>query len=559
MKYRLILFLALAFSASPDLSAQILPPDFLCVKSDTLFWSPVNNPCGPFEQYEIYVADDRNGPYVLLAIITDPNENFFPNPTNRLQYYYLLAIHDCPGETPLASDTLNNIPPAIGPLQSVSVDGQDVILNWSPSPSPQTEGYIIYRVTDLGTIPIDTVFNTTTYTDAGADPQNQEESYFVVALDPCGNISLFGDPHRTLLIDATVDSCEQTINLTWNPYQNWAGGIGQTVIWAGINGRAPIPVDTVSGATPSYALQQIDKDTTYCIYIVSEEAGTANFSGSNQLCITPNVVQPVRELYFENISYNTNQEIILTYFWSPNADLAAANLLYFKLGDDVITTRPITFQLPLNGSNTEVFTIPGNGTQDRWEFNIDTEDDCGDLLTSAPGQAIYLTAQSGGNYSNFLNWQPLQIENLQVLEYTIAVEVNGTFTNIATVGGNVLTYEHVLDPTNPDIFDLCYRIEARSELQLPDGTTKIINPSYSNTACAAQNLTYFMPNAFAPRGRNKVFKPVFSYSTPDNFQMQIFNRYGGVLFETTDPELGWDGKKDGRDVPQGCIPIHRAI
>lgn len=552
MIYRFVLLVALAFFVSTHSEAQIFPPDFLCVKSDTLFWEPVNNPCGPFEQYEIYVSDDRNGPYVLLAIITDPNETFFPNPTNRLQFYYLQAIHDCPGETPLQSDTLNNIPPATGPLQSVSVDGSNVNLNWAPSTSPQTEGYIIYRVTDLGTIPIDTVFNTTTYTDSGADPQNQEETYFVVALDPCGNISLFGDPHRTLLIDATVDSCEQTIQLSWNPYQNWDGGIGQTVIWIGENGRQAVPLDTVIGAASSYALQQIDKDSTYCIYVVSEESGTNNFSGSNQLCITPNIVQPVRELFIENVSYNGNNEIAITYFWSPIADLADANLLFLKAGDDVVNTRTINFTLPLNGTNTEFFSIPGSGNpDDQWVFNIDTQDDCGDIVTSTPGQAIFLTALSGGNFSNFLSWNPLQIENLQVLEYTIAVENNGTFTDIGTVSGNVLEYEHVLDPTNPDIFNLCYRIEARSELQLPDGNTKIISPSYSNIDCAAQNLNYYMPNAFAPRGRNKVFKPVFSYAVPDIFHMQVYNRYGGVVFETTDPEEGWDGKKDGKDVPQG--------
>ncbi|MCB0663336.1 MAG: hypothetical protein KDC24_11395, partial [Saprospiraceae bacterium] len=427
------------------------------------------------------MSDDPNGPFVLLAIITDQNQTFFPNPTNRLQYYYLQAIHDCPGEMPLQSDTLSNTPPGIGPLQSVSVDGPNVILNWAPSPSPQTEGYIIYRVTDLGTIPIDTVFNTTTYIDTGADPQNKEEAYFVVALDPCGNISLFGSPHRTILIDGVVDSCQQTISLSWNAYQNWTGGIARTIIYAGENGRSPVPVDTVVGATPAYTLEGIDKDSVYCLFVVSEEAGTPNFAGSNEICIQANIVQPVRDLYVSNVSFNSNNEIQVSYFWSPNADLAAANLEFQKLGDDVISLQTINFTNPLTGNNSLSFSIPpGTPDNTRWLFGISTEDDCGDINTTAQSRPVFLSAQSGGNYSNFLNWEPLTIGNLNVLDYTVAVEINGIFTTIATVAGNVLNYEHVLDPTNPDIFNLCYRIEARSELTLPDGSTRIISPSYSN-------------------------------------------------------------------------------
>ena len=40
--------LAFGFVFLSKISAQILPPDFTCVRGDTLFWDlPVNN-CGPF-------------------------------------------------------------------------------------------------------------------------------------------------------------------------------------------------------------------------------------------------------------------------------------------------------------------------------------------------------------------------------------------------------------------------------------------------------------------------------------------------------------------------------
>jgi len=38
-----------------------------------------------------------------------------------------------------------------------------------------------------------------------------------------------------------------------------------------------------------------------------------------------------------------------------------------------------------------------------------------------------------------------------------------------------------------------------------------------------------------------------------NFQMQIFNRWGEQVFATTDPYLGWNGKKNnsGKLAPSG--------
>jgi gliding motility-associated-like protein len=551
MKYIYVLLIGFLCLPGFQSNAQILPPDFLCVKSDTLFWNPANNPCGPFEYYEIYFSPDKEGPYVLLARITDPNQHFYSNPSNQEYFYYLQTIHDCPGETPLQSDTLNNLPPALGPIQSVTVNGDFVDISWEPSASPETEGYIIYRITNLGTIPIDTVFNATTYTDTGADPQNGSEEYFVVALDACGNISLFGQSHKTIFIDATVDSCNQSIDLSWEPYDNWDNGVGENIIYVGLNGANPVPVDTIQGLVGNYSYTGIDKGNDYCIFIISKEAGTGNQSGSNTLCVTPNIVQPVRELYLENISYLGNNQIEVSYGWSNNAELVNAYLSVLKLNDDVIQLQPINFTTPLQTSNSVIFSDPNISNEKHWTFGIETVDNCGDSKNSETGVGIILTASSGGTFLNHLTWTPLDIENLEVIEYTIETLYNGIYTTIGSVNGNILEFDDNLDPSDPAYFNKCYRIIARSRLTLPDGTTKIIEPSYSTIDCVAQNYNYFMPNAFAPRGRNQSFAPIFSYATPTVYSFKIFNRYGGILFNSTDPELRWNGKKDGRDVPQG--------
>ena len=54
---------------------------------------------------------------------------------------------------------------------------------------------------------------------------------------------------------------------------------------------------------------------------------------------------------------------------------------------------------------------------------------------------------------------------------------------------------------------------------------------------------FFAPNIFTPNGdgQNDLFKPLGLESNMVSFEMNIFDRWGGVLFKSTDPSIGWDG------------------
>lgn len=54
----------------------------------------------------------------------------------------------------------------------------------------------------------------------------------------------------------------------------------------------------------------------------------------------------------------------------------------------------------------------------------------------------------------------------------------------------------------------------------------------------------YLPNAFTPNddSKNTVFLPIFT--NPDeieNYSMEIYNRWGGLVFRTEEPTFGWDG------------------
>ena len=69
---------------------------------------------------------------------------------------------------------------------------------------------------------------------------------------------------------------------------------------------------------------------------------------------------------------------------------------------------------------------------------------------------------------------------------------------------------------------------------------------------------YYLPTAFSPNGdgRNDTFFPQDDGDVLLIYRLAVYDRWGALVFEsddlvTNDPELGWDGKVGGRQVPIG--------
>ncbi|MCB0534774.1 MAG: gliding motility-associated C-terminal domain-containing protein [Saprospiraceae bacterium] len=62
----------------------------------------------------------------------------------------------------------------------------------------------------------------------------------------------------------------------------------------------------------------------------------------------------------------------------------------------------------------------------------------------------------------------------------------------------------------------------------------------------------YVPNVFSPNGdgSNDLFQLQTNQSL-QNFELRIFDRWGGLLFESTDPGLGWDGTARGKPMNPG--------
>ena len=73
-----------------------------------------------------------------------------------------------------------------------------------------------------------------------------------------------------------------------------------------------------------------------------------------------------------------------------------------------------------------------------------------------------------------------------------------------------------------------------------------INPEY----------TFFIPDAFSPDGDglNDTFQP--KGDRISSFNMKVFDRWGGILFESSDINYGWDGtNNEGLKSPMNQPPL----
>jgi gliding motility-associated-like protein len=75
----------------------------------------------------------------------------------------------------------------------------------------------------------------------------------------------------------------------------------------------------------------------------------------------------------------------------------------------------------------------------------------------------------------------------------------------------------------------------------------------SNIVCMKNCPDYRLPNAFSPNndGHNDVFRP-YPYRFVHKVEFKIYNRWGNIIFETSDPDINWKGENQhGKNVPDG--------
>jgi len=559
---RTLLSLFLLFSVA-GLDAQIAAPDFICTRTqsgaEVLTWENTPNGCGPFVATEVYVATAAAGPFTLLTAISDPAVTSFqdPNPGGELRFYYLSYRYDCPGEVALNSDTLDNLIPLTPNILFVGVEGNELVVEWEASTSPEVSGYIILEQTPTANVPVDTVFGDTSFRLElqPGDPPPGERSFLLVAIDPCENDSPQGRVASAMDLEGSGGlACTETITLSVDQ-----AAIAQYFpptgleLFVSVNGDAFTSAGTFApdAATVTYAAANDGEEL--CFYLEAVLPNNLGRARSVEYCQTVAFNQPVRNFPLFGAEINTAGETIL------------------QFGTGVVQPMNLTASLLVTRANgqTGVLDLPGfmftggvtvipplaEPIVEGDLLRLRLVDDCMREVTTNRVAPIFLTGISILPGRNTLNWTAFINELNGPFTYAVdrafvtdpAAAAGAMFTEIAagltetTLTDNVVGEEDIA----------CYQVSASYRPE--DGGPDLV--FRSNIVCVLPRTEVFIPNAFSPnavQSDNLTFRPRFSNLPPaDGYSLSIYDRWGGLLFTTEDPSAGWAGDSQGQFLPAG--------
>ena len=77
--------------------------------------------------------------------------------------------------------------------------------------------------------------------------------------------------------------------------------------------------------------------------------------------------------------------------------------------------------------------------------------------------------------------------------------------------------------------------------------------SWSNEIVFEYTPDIYLPNAFSPGGKNPVYKAVGTFAEFSEYRMDVYDRWGALVFSSQDFGMGWDGSINGKDAPTGVF------
>lgn len=443
-------------------------------------------------------------------------------------------------------------------VDSITVDtAGNVTVCWQTVVDPDLSHYAIYLYNPItgANDSIDQVMapgNCYTFPAALNNSDIESIELSVVALDNCPvpNSSTSGvNYHNTVFLQHSVNICAASVDLTWNPYDDFNSGASvQYSVYVSINAG---PYTFVGNSlTTNYTYFGVVQGNNYNFFVRAyENNGSGPFSSSsNDVQVNSiNFLKDPQYNYLYTATVIDSQQIDVKFYVDTAADID-----YYNVKRRASLSEPYTIigTMPAyQGMNPLVtysdFEVDANTTY--YYYEIETINTCGDLkFTSNIGKTVWLRAET----DSVAEKNTLTITNYDgwaggVSHYEIYRAIGGVWdanpiASIPNFGDTTIFQDDIMTITDGD-GEFCYRVEAK-EINVPHVGSLPPAASSSNESCVVHQPLIFVPNAFAPQSiYNPTFKPILTFSDPLSYLFQIYNKWGQLIFETQDLNVAWTG------------------
>ena len=458
-----------------------------------------------------------------------------------LRYRVNLKTTTCNFNSNRPGDSLTDMmTPFIPVLYSVGFDTstQQMQIQWNANAAPDTYGYVVYTYDANGfLIELDTIYgqNNTSYL-YSVPFDGGPYTYTVAAFDSCFTsnnppsfqTSAKANLHTSIQASYLIDMCPQRVDLTWSTYGGTA--VVSYEIWSKHNNSWAL----LGTSTDTTASINLVKNENYCIYIKANlQNGYVAFS--NPMCFLMPQPTPPAFHYFSVASVK-GKDIELKAWVDQSVGITS---VLFERKD----TNGVWEQIgegPILNNNAYLLDDDVDPNWGPWTYRSIYIDSCGNPGAYANENTTIFVQGSADQYNmiNDLNWTPYTLFNGGIANYKIYRNTYGTWESVPfqiLPNGSFSLTDDVSQMRNKG--EVCYQVMALENLN----QFGFADSSFSNEFCLPYDPLMFVPNAFTPDGLNPIFLPVVQNVDPEKYTFSIIDRWGKIVFETSDPTQGWDG------------------
>jgi gliding motility-associated-like protein len=289
--------------------------------------------------------------------------------------------------------------------------------------------------------------------------------------------------------------------------------------------------------------------------------------------IDTNVTSPKNYCYAYSFSYaqiyNTNQRVVISITSSRGCTSAISNRIPPRLRS--LTTSKVGYSTQLHWKSPPDYLVKqyiirkyiGNDRLPTWEqtlvdtFATDAEvegfenrffytvqyiDSCGNLSReSEKVNTVLLSTRRVTSIFSGLTWNLVKGWDPKPISYNIDV-----LNQYDEIIGRIVVGKDSVRSSIKQRFEGSQRIRCRVRI-VPNGLVQ--DTAYSNAEEIVQQSDLIMPNAFSPNFDKVNDLYLVQASFLIDYKIKIIDRWGLLVYESDDPNQGWDGMVNGNRAP----------
>lgn len=460
-------------------------------------------------------------------------------------FFFLFSIWSAETFSQVNCITDPPLPPVLT-LVSIQPETGYTMLTWTLSPSPDVAGYVVYSYKNGDGMAIDTVWDplATSYLEKSNASKYFSVEYVVSSIRKPRCTSIFSNVLNSVHEQASIDTCQRTINLSWNSYRPVPFKVINYSILLSVNGGSYTNSATIGPAESSYSINDYLFDSDYC-FVVRANLENGSVSTSNKSCVSTRMQHPPAWINADQATINPEGNIALSFTIDPSSQINQFSLER-KTGTNGVFQE---ISRPLSSGGKVIYTDTKADPGTINYYTLSAVNSCNlPIVTSNEASNIVLSLKRSGD-NIILSWNPYEKWEGRISSYLLFADTGNGFSQNADIpasdSGLVLGYQQIMYQVTSN--KVCFYVRA-TEVSNPHGIT---GESVSSSICTDPTEIITVPNVFTPDNdlKNDLFRPVLSF-TPADYHLIISNRRGNVLFDTRDYTAEWDGTQNGSPQPQ---------